>query len=298
MKLDCLSYENKFSALIDKQLDWQNLNALEEHLADCPKCTDNLAEFKTFCHTLSNFLSCDQQYKVVPTDIELWHSLQSNLPNVCELMRCEFSAFIDGELTKSAQEGIGKHLKDCINCFKEFKKLNATNSSIIQGMELAPQVNVDLWSSIKSQLNENCTLIESDLSAFSDQEMPAERQRNVTIHILECCHCRDTVSKFFKLADLLKKDYVPAVLPDMDLMSGIKSKLQVVPFRRKRQPKLIDNHYLAIALASLVGLGLCAGLYIVALVSMPPPALTSEDFLIRTALAKVQAVPETILYEH
>jgi len=293
MKPDCGQYKDSFSALIDKQLDLPNVSAVEEHLVDCQDCSEHLDQMRLLSRTLSNCLS-----DIDKGSIDIWMDVADKMPNLCELVQGEMSNFLDGELVLASQEGVRGHLKECNVCLKQFRDLNTTNRLIAEGMNLSSKTQIDLWPLIRTQLNEDCNVIENDLSAFVDQQMPTERHRIVTAHILECPRCSETVRSFSRLGTLMENLYKPPVLVGPELLGGVKSKLQVVPFTPKQQAKP-SNRFPTILVASIAaGLGGIALLCFAMVATGRPQAVSCERVLIHTAFAQTPDSPEAAVYEH
>jgi anti-sigma factor RsiW len=293
MKSDCSHYKDSFSALIDKRLDLPDVSAVEEHLLDCADCTQHLAQLKLLCQTLSHSFSSAPGSAA---DSDIWSDVAGKLPNPCELVQADLSNFLDGELVSAAQEGVRGHLKECNNCLKQFRELNTTNRLIVEGLGLPPKTKVDLWPAVKTQLNDNCNVIENDLSAFIDQQMPTERHRNVTAHILECPRCGDTVRGFSRLGDLIEQQYGPGQTNGPDLIAGVRNKLRVVPFTPKEQVKPARRFPVFLVVSLLVGLFAIALLSMAVILHVHPHEISSEDVLINTAFAKTPQSPEAAVY--
>jgi anti-sigma factor RsiW len=291
MSLECAHHQERFSALIDKQLARSDQGALEEHLCNCQDCSVKFARHKAVNHRLSKYFATSAA--PVP---DLWLELKDRLPRPCELILSELSAFLDGELTSAAQEGVRVHLKDCNDCLKQFRSLNTTNRLIVKALELPPRTRLDFWPALKAQLNENCTLIASELSAFVDQELPIKRHRDITVHILECPTCSETVRRFSGVGELITKGYVPNVPDQLNLIPGITGQLKVVPFQSKEQAKAKANRPRLFALAIAVGLLICTLLSIAVIMFGEAPLSSSEDVLIQADFGRAFDSAEAIVY--
>src|SRR5208283_3909395 len=136
-----------------------------------------------------------------------------------------------------AQEGVNIHLKECATCLESFKALNATNRLLVKGFELPAAQVVDLWSGVNARLNADCALIDNELSAYLDQEVVTLRHRAITKHLTDCQNCRDEFSHLSLVGDMIRESYKPDIPSDFNLWPGIKSKLAVVQFTPKSQPK-------------------------------------------------------------
>ncbi|PWT94882.1 MAG: hypothetical protein C5B53_12220 [Candidatus Melainabacteria bacterium] len=290
MNLDCAHHRECFSALIDQQLDSLNQGALEEHLCNCHDCSTRFADQKAIGQRLSDYFA--RTGESVP---DLWNGLIDKLPAACELILTELSAFLDGELTSAAQEGVRVHLKDCQECLKQFRQLNTTNRLIVKALEL-PETRLDLWPNLKAQLNENCTLIKSELSAFIDQEMPMQRHRNITVHILECPTCSEAVRRFSGLGELITKAYLPQLSDNLNVLSGVRSHLKVVPFTPKEKPKAKAK--LVYVLAALITVGLLVGAFalMAMIIGKESCQISAEAVLIQSDFKRPFDSAEAVVY--
>lgn len=290
MNMDCAQHQQSFSALIDQQLDSLKQGALEEHLCNCPDCSNKFAEQKAIGQRLSEY------FKALNGVPDLWTGLKEKLPPTCELILLELSAFLDGELTSAAQEGVRVHLNDCQECIQYFRKLNTTNRLIVKALEFPEKSQLDLWPALRAQLNANCTLIKSELSAFIDQEMPMQRHRDITVHILECPTCSEAVRRFSGLGELIAKSYTPDAADTLNILSGVKSNIKVVPFTPREKPK--SKAKLVYISAAVVTIGLLVGAFgLMAMVIGGEASLESaEAYLIRSEFRRPYDSAEAVVY--
>ncbi len=227
--LACDKYKDELSALLDNQVGPELAKEINEHMLDCTECKASYESLKALTTMLGKALS-------EPAEMpDLWSRMSHEVPSVCDVILDDLSAYLDGELTSPAQEGVNQHLKDCADCLAKFTALNQTNRLLSKGLELPATVNVDLWSSIKERLNADCALIDNELSAYLDQEVVSQRHREITKHLTDCANCQVEFNKITTVGDILRDSYKPEIAEDFDLWPGIKSKLQVVPFTPKTQ---------------------------------------------------------------
>lgn len=293
MSMECAHHQASFAALLDKQLNMPEQGALEEHLCNCHDCATLFAEHKVLGQKLSHYFL--QAGSELP---DLWSGLEAKLPPACELIVAELSAFLDGELTRAAQEGVRVHLKDCQQCLAQFRVLNTTNRLIPRALELPAKTKIDLWPQLRAQLNENCTLIASELSAFIDQEMPMQRHRDITVHILECPSCSDTVRSFSGVGELITSGYQPLVPENLNLLPAVTRELKVVPFTAKDKPKEKAGRIPLIAVCAASGFLMLAMLCVLAFAYSARPLISAEDYLVRTSFGRPLGNAEEIVYAH
>jgi len=291
----CAELKEEFSAFIDGQLDPGKQEEVSAHLNVCSSCKGELNGLRKLSNLLGATLKLEE--RAVP---DIWSSVEKQLPSVCEMMREDLSAYLDGELTAPAQEGVNQHLKECEPCLSSFKQLNNTNGLIVKGLELPDQFKVDLWTAVKARLNEDCVLIESELSAFADQAVATLRHRAITNHLLDCPDCRGKFNALSSVGDAIRESYKPSIPDDFDLWPAIKSKLQVVPFAPRTQEKTrVANRKVYWAVAAAAFVGIAAALTF----SVSPPtitaqeAVTAEDYLINTAFSEPSDATEAVVYE-
>jgi predicted anti-sigma-YlaC factor YlaD len=290
--------------MIDGQLDGKAQTDIRDHLVDCSQCSEELESLKK----LSKFLGEQMQPENLEVP-ELWATLKTHMPSVCEVMQEDLSAYLDGELTPSAQEGVNQHLKDCSSCLDSFSLINAANRFLSKGLELSPHMKVDLWPAVKAQLNEDCALIRNELSGYIDQEVATLRHRSITNHLLDCQNCQATFNDISSVGDIVRDSYKPEIPEDFDLWPGIKAKMQVVPFvAREQQSDLAESGSAAkvwpmrkrlvagAVAAAVVGL---SGVVLTLTFPQPkaPAAVSSEAYLIESALAEPSDQAEAVAYE-
>lgn len=292
----CEPYRSELSAFLDGQLDAQRQLDIQGHLDSCEDCREESQTLKR----LTKFLGDKMQSRNLEVP-DLWPGIAAAMPSICEVMQEELSAYLDGELTPAAQEGVNKHLKDCEVCLGSFKSLNAANLMLSRGLELPLSLNVDLWPAVKAQLNEDCALIKSELSAYVDQEVVNLRHRNITNHLIDCHECRLEFNGLAGVGDLVRESYRPDIPHDLDLWPGILAKMQVVPFAPKVAAIPLKAHpgrprwLIGAAAAAVVGL---AGVAIsFTIPHMQGETISSESYLIESALLEPSDTAEAAVYE-
>ncbi len=297
MVISCPSVREDLSGFLDRQLTEARHSQVEAHLAACLECSRELDTLKS----LSRFLTRATQENFPVPDI--WAGLSKRLPTVCEVIQEDLSAYLDGELPAAAQEGVNQHLKECSPCKEQFGRLNNTNQLISKGLKLPEEVKIDLWPAVKSRLNEDCALIQSELSAFIDQEVATLRHRTITSHLMDCPMCRTRFEELSQVGDCIRTFYQPVMPENLDLWPGIKKQMQVVPFAAKApkaQPRIL-NHRLYLVGAAAVMLGLCGSL--VFLFTVPTNTtgiqpVSAEAYLLDSALKEPADSAEAVVYEN
>lgn len=302
MDNSCQRLRTELSAYIDGQLDEKVQTEMQTHLSSCTPCNEELGSLKTLNKLLGEGM---QQHNDLAMP-DLWAQIEEQMPPICELMKDEFSAFLDGELPVAAQEGVNNHLKECESCLAEFKLLNSANQLLAKSLELPETVNVDLWPAVKARLNADCALIHSELSDYADQEVTTLRHRDITNHLVECGDCRQQFSQLSSLGEIIRESYQPNLPADFDLWPAVRNRLQVVPFtskssgqaERPAKPRMARRQILVAAVAAvMLGVVGSAGIFMMS----PKPAqantMSAEAYLIESALMEPADVAEAAVYE-
>jgi anti-sigma factor RsiW len=298
LAVSCFRYKVDLSAIVDRELDTKSLSEVQRHLHSCRDCSVDLARLRDFDDFLVAQLSTVSQPSV-ENGLSFFDQLRSKLPGICSLNQQEFSAYLDGELTGAAQEGVTSHLHSCSKCLKQFSSLNAVNQLVVRGVELPGSHRVDLWNSIKEQLNENCAHISTELSAFMDQEVPRLRHRHIAVHLSECSHCNSSFQTLSQISDLIKENYIPVIATDFNLLTPIKAKLNAAELSDQADGKSKSTRkFYLVAWSVAVFIVLLGSVLFLFLFNRTTLSVVSaEDFLIQTALEEPSESAEVVLYE-
>jgi anti-sigma factor RsiW len=291
----CTRHRSNFSALLDEEIEFNAKFDLQQHIGDCRECSGQLLKWREFQAFFEKCLHAS--IESVP---DIWPELTTKLPAVCELVQEEFSAYLDDELSASAQDGVRAHLNDCQDCRKQFALLSKTNDLIAAKLKEPIESKVDLWSGIKSQMSANCALIKAELSPFVDQEVPNQHHRNVATHLLECASCSAFFRELSHIGELLQESYAPLLAEDFDLLPAIKSKMRIVPVAQEDRRVLQRNHAIMVSLA-VVGVVVLIGLVVIGFLLFlhePTRPITSEEYLINNALIEPSKKVETVVVDN
>ena len=311
--LPCAKYKEELSAYLDGQVANSLKAELEDHVKGCDGCSQELENLKAISALFGKI-------KLAPVSTgdgdgaesdsegqfpDIWSKMADVLPSVCEVIQEDLSAYLDGELTAPAQEGVKDHLKNCADCLGKFTALNETNRLLAKALELPPGVVVDIWSQVKNRLNADCALIDNELSAYLDQEVVTLRHREITRHLTDCPNCQSEFARLTSVGDLIRNVYKPDMPEDFDLWPSIKSKLQVVQFTPKAQPAAkgkglgIDRrYYLGAAVAAVFVMVFGLGAF---WLNSPEQSnvrqVSAEAYLIDSSLLQPADKAEAIVYE-
>ncbi|MBP9090992.1 zf-HC2 domain-containing protein [bacterium] len=299
----CDNYKDELSALLDNQVGGSLKTEVESHLEACSECAAEFDSLKAVSKLIGQAFVADSE---IP---DIWSKIALDMPSVCDVIVDDLSAYLDGELTSPAQEGVNQHLKDCADCLAKFTALNQTNRLLAKGLELPQNVQVNLWSSIKERLTADCALIDNELSAYLDQEVVTLRHREITKHLTDCSNCQVEFGKLTNIGDVIRDSYKPNIPDDFDLWPGIKSKLQVVPFTPKTQTAssskvkgvkgIIDRRVYALAAVAAVfvlvfGLG---AFWLNSPEQSNIRQVSAEGYLIDSSLLQPADKAEAVVYE-
>jgi anti-sigma factor RsiW len=293
----CSKYIEDLSALEDGELTSDEQSALHQHLSACFPCS----QAKEQMQRLGGLLRTNNQFVTKNSAPDLAGALIGKLASVCQCVQEDLSAYLDGELIASAKEGVTEHLSLCSVCLSKFNDLTRINNLLSSGLKLPESINTDIWSSLKSRLNDDCLLIRSELSAFIDREVATLRHRAITIHLTECSDCSREFSELSQTGDLLRDVYKPDLAEDFDLTQGLRERLKVVPFQpseRRRAPLTVRRMYAAAAVAAvgiMVSLGFLWFGHSSAHAVQP---VTAEAYLIDQSLGDPADVAEAVVYDH
>ena len=299
----CVKYRSELSALVDGQLETKVQTEMHAHITDCENCSQEFETLKTLGEFLGQNMFSDDV--AVP---EIWDLLQDELPTLCEVIRDDLSSFIDNELPPPAHEGVDKHLKECLPCLSAYKELNSISKLISKSLELPASVKVDLWPAVKARLNEDCALIQGELSAYADQEVEILRHRTITKHLVDCADCKVSFESISSVGDVLRDSYRPSMIEGLDLWPEVKRQLQVVPITLKteqnqEQPaqsaakSKFKNPRLYMASAAAVVVLMAASMGIVNMAKHKVVPLSSEAYLIESAMSQPTEIAEAVVYD-
>lgn len=296
MALSCSDFKEDLSPFIDGELDQHRHTAITSHLSACSTCKTEHDSYRSLTRILQS--SASRSKESAP---DIWAALEGKLPGVCECIQEDLSAYLDGELIAPAREGISTHLEQCSVCLTKFNELSKVNTLLSKGLELPAEFEVDIWSKVKSRLNEDCILIKSELSAFIDREVATLRHREITTHLLDCAECQTEFNGLSQAGESLRTHYQPAFPENFDLLPDIMSKLKVVPLesRTKTSPAVAQRRLYAVAAAAILGVLASIGMFVSFHSTAPSVTpVTAEAYLIDSSLGEPGDNAEAVVYDH
>lgn len=288
----CENFREDLSAHFDGELSPERATAVDAHLKECEACR---AAFNKL-GGLSKFLAGARQESDMP---DIWQAISDKIDADDHVSDEDLSAYLDSELPPATLEGVREHLDSCAQCAGKQAQLKSVSGLISNALSLPEDVEVNIWPALRSRLNEDCALIQSELSAFLDQEVATLRHRNVIGHLMQCPTCKGLFDQLDSVGNFIRTNYRPDIPEDFDLWPEIKSKLQVVPFtaRPKQPSKVIPFKRRAYAIAAaIVALGLLV--VFVARQQQSYSHLTAEAYMIDSALEDQGDNPDQFVYEN
>lgn len=135
----------------------------------------------------------------------------------------DLSALLDNELGVTESKDITGHLTECGECASRFETIKSLSVFLVKE---SGKVEVpDIWDSLKDELPSICIVIEEDLSAYLDGELPPAAQEGVKKHLDDCAECLDKFKLLNSTNQLLSKGLALPEGVEIDIWSAVKSKL-------------------------------------------------------------------------
>lgn len=296
MTVSCTELKEELSSFVDGELEQIKQTAIASHITSCPDCKEDHDQFKNLRGLLQK-----QSSKAQEAAPDMWALISAKLPTVCESIQEDLSAYLDGELIPSAKDGVDIHLKECGICLAKFKDLSKLTNVLSTGLQLPETFNVDIWSGLSARLNEDCVLIQSELSSFIDKEVATLRHRTITGHLTECAECKTVFDALSETGDALRNYYQPAIPADFDLWPAIHKSMNVIPLEpriKQKSPVMVRRLY-AVAAAVMLGVVVSASIFLGSQHSSQQVApVTAEAYLIDQSLGEPANVAEAVIYDH
>jgi anti-sigma factor RsiW len=292
-------YNQELDNFINDQLQPERKQKIENHLISCSNCRAKVEASNKLSWLLQNATQAPEIPDILP-------ELLDKLPSVCQIMQdTDLSAYIDGELSKAAQEGIEAHLQQCKQCNAQLMKLKTTHQLLVRGLNLPTNVDINLWPQVSMHLEEDCKLIAGELSAYLDKEVDGLKHKTITVHLTTCSSCSSEFLRLSSVGDALRTFYQPTISDDFDLTVSIKEKIKVVPFTiRSVDSKWKKNNYtrrvyVIGAAAIVIGLmGLLATRLQDQILVKNISEVGAETYLIDSLLNEMGNTAEAIAYEN
>ncbi|HEY9789784.1 MAG TPA: zf-HC2 domain-containing protein [Candidatus Obscuribacterales bacterium] len=298
MVVSCSEFKEDLSSLVDGELEEHKQSLLCDHLSACAGCRDEHDRFKHVGSLLRKTAA-----QVANSAPNIWEEVAAKLPDVCQCVQEDLSAYLDGELIASAKEGVSIHLEKCSLCLRKFQQLTRVNGMLSKGLVLPESIQVDVWAAVKARLNEDCLLIQSELSAFIDREVATLRHRAITAHLTECAECTRHFHELSQTGDMLRSNYLPADAESVNLWPRIVGRLNVIKLepkdKEKKRPQPAARRLSAIAAAVVAGVVASSG-YLFYYQQQHTPhvqPVTAEAYLIDQSLGDPSDVAEAVVYE-
>jgi anti-sigma factor RsiW len=136
----------------------------------------------------------------------------------------DLSALLDNELGADENKDVTGHLTECNDCASRFETIKSLSGFLSkEGSNIVDMP--DLWDSIKDELPSVCLVIEEDLSAYLDGELPAAAQEGVNHHLDECAECLDKFKLLNSTNQMLSKGLALPEGLEINIWSAVKDRL-------------------------------------------------------------------------
>ncbi|MBZ0184941.1 MAG: zf-HC2 domain-containing protein, partial [Candidatus Obscuribacterales bacterium] len=112
------------------------------------------------------------------------------MARTCAEFQDDLSALLDNELKDADKVGLETHLTECKDCASRFETLKALSGFMREQVDVDIKMP-DLWDSIKEDMASVCEVMQDDLSAYLDGELPPAAQEGVKQHLADCQNCLD-----------------------------------------------------------------------------------------------------------
>ncbi len=139
----------------------------------------------------------------------------------------DLSALLDNELGVNESKDINGHLTECDDCSARYETIKSLSGLLVKESSNIEEMP-DLWASLKDELPSICIVIEEDLSAYLDGELPSAAQEGVKQHLDDCAECLEKFKLLNSTNQLLSKGLAlpPEIEKEIDIWSAIKNKLE------------------------------------------------------------------------
>jgi anti-sigma factor RsiW len=139
----------------------------------------------------------------------------------------------------------------------------------------------------------HCELLQKDLFAYVEKELPPDRIQHLDHHISECTDCNRILAEFRSMLDLMKeqKSIEPRPFAETRIMQGIESKFE----KRQKSASFVFGRILQPALLSVgVAAALAIGYFIGSDFADTHLQYTQNDEMIEAARTDLN-VPEFMI---
>lgn len=199
MNKDCKHTLENLSAFLDNELSDASASDIEDHLAICEDCQQELEQLSTLS---ALFKKVDLPVQDFSEQVITRLCQETDLD--CTVIEEDVSAYVDDELDLAKTLSIQEHLEGCPACQKlisGFKKLShLINSYVVSaGKDYSPDVLARLQPQ-KASCEKDFDLI----SAYIDNELSPKDKKEFAQHLLSCSSCRAKYDKMLEMRAYIK----------------------------------------------------------------------------------------------
>ncbi len=146
------------------------------------------------------------------------------MAELCTKYQDDLSALMDQELKGSEKSNLEEHLVGCEDCLSRFESLKSL-SNFLANESVSPDAPDNFFASLSEKLPSVCTVIDEDLSAYLDGELPTHAQEGVKSHLAECDECLEKFKLLNSTNQLLSKGLELPKDIDVNIWDAVKSRL-------------------------------------------------------------------------
>lgn len=146
------------------------------------------------------------------------------MAEVCIKYQEDLSALLDHELKGSEKTSLEEHLIDCKECLSRFESLKSL-SQFLEDESSQPEIPDSFFAQLSDKLPSVCQVIDEDLSAYLDGELPAHAQDGVKSHLNECSDCLSKFKLLNSTNQLLSKGLELPSDIEINIWDSVKSRL-------------------------------------------------------------------------
>ena len=148
------------------------------------------------------------------------------MAEVCTKYQEDLSALMDQELTGTEKSLLEEHLIDCKECLSRFESLKSLSKFLEDEIE-TPDAPDEFWANSSEKIPSVCQVIDEDLSAYIDAELPPHAQEGVKKHLSECSSCLEKFKLLNSTNQLLSKGLELPQDLEINIWDSVKSRMSV-----------------------------------------------------------------------
>ncbi|MEW5821427.1 MAG: zf-HC2 domain-containing protein [Cyanobacteriota bacterium] len=220
----CEKIKETLSAYIDGEISDNETLLIENHLADCNSCKNELSILENISSKIKGSLF-SEEIDIPDFSESIMNRLSEKQDISCDIVNEELSAYFDAEIKPILYYSIEEHLKNCPKCNEKYQKLEVLRNLIKLSVD---SLDIDLWKKIYQRLIQpdhiECNFVSEQLSAYIDKEINADLYKSISEHVLSCQQCRKELNELKYIQQNIKKALLKP-FNNIDLWPSIRYKL-------------------------------------------------------------------------